>query len=161
MVHLAMHDAVQAFERRYQLYCVAVPNPSGSPVAAASKAARDVLVGLFGTQPGQTAAIDAAYATVTAAYISQGLMIADDTGVLVGEAAARCILDRRLAEDNARRAMPDSFRGGTAPGEWRPTVPSNAAMSPDFMARTTPFAMQTPDQFRMATPPPPPCHRSW
>ena len=62
VVHLAMHDAVQAFERRYQPYCSAIPNASGSPVAAASKAARDVLVGLF---PLQEAAIDAAYATST------------------------------------------------------------------------------------------------
>jgi hypothetical protein len=154
MVHLAMHDAVQAFERRYQPYCVAASNPSGSPVAAASKAARDVLVGLFGTQPGQTAAIDAAYATLTATYISQGLMVANDAGATVGVAAAKCILDRRLEEDNARRATPDSFRGGNLPGEWRPTVPTNVAMAADFMARTTPFAMLTPDQFRMANPPP-------
>lgn len=58
MAHLAMHDAVQAFERRDEPYCVAVSNASGSPVAAASKAARDVLAGLF---PTQTAAIDTAY----------------------------------------------------------------------------------------------------
>ena len=58
MVHLAMHDAVQAFERRYEPYCAAMSNVSGSPVAAASKAARDLLVGLF---PLQTATIDAAY----------------------------------------------------------------------------------------------------
>jgi hypothetical protein len=154
MVHLAMHDAVQAFERRYQPYCVAVSNPSGSPVAAASKSARDVLVGLFGDQPGQTAAIDAAYATFTAAYITQGLMVADDAGVSVGEAAAACILNRRLAADNEKRATPDSFRGGELPGEWRPTVPSNVAMAADFMARMTPFAMKTPDQFRMAARPP-------
>src|SRR5688572_30269990 len=109
MVHLAMHDAVQAFERRYQPYCVAVSSPSGSPVAAASKAARDVLVGLFGSQPGQTAAIEAAYAALTATYISQGLMAADDAGAAVGEAAAACMLNRRLAADDARRATPDSF----------------------------------------------------
>jgi hypothetical protein len=151
MVHLAMHDAVQAFERRYQPYCVAVPNPTGSPVAAASKAARDVLVGLFANQ---TAAIDAAYATLTATYISEGLMIANDAGASAGEAAAACILKRRLAEDDARRATPDTFRGGNLPGEWRPTVPTNVAMSADFMARTTPFAMLTPDQFRTANPPP-------
>ena len=50
-VHLAMHDAVQAFERRDEPYGAAISNPSGSSVAE-SKAARDVLVGLF---PAQTA----------------------------------------------------------------------------------------------------------
>ena len=154
MVHLAMHDAVQAFERRYRAYCVAVSDPSGSPVAAAAKAARDVLVGLFGTQPGQTTAIESAYTVLTATYIKEGLMVANDPGELAGAEAAACILDRRLAEDNARRATPDSFRGGSLPGEWRPTVPSNVAMAADFLAETTPFAMKTPDQFRMANPPP-------
>jgi hypothetical protein len=154
VVHLAMHDAVQAFERKYQHYCVAVSSPSGSPVAAASKAARDVLVGLFGDQPGQTAAIDAAYNTFNATYISQGLMVVNDAGAAAGAAAAACILDRRLADDNAERSTPDSFRGGELPGEWRPTVPSNASMAADFMARITPFAMNAPDHFRMAARPP-------
>src|SRR5687767_4237356 len=58
VVHLAMHDAVQAFERRYEPYCAAISSASGSPVAAASKAARDVLVGLF---PAQIGTIDAKY----------------------------------------------------------------------------------------------------
>lgn len=150
VVHLAMHDAVQAFERRYQPYCAAIPDASGSPVAAASKAARDVLVGLF---PLQTDTIDAAHATFTATYISQGLMVANDPGEAAGAAAAACILDRRLAEDNANRTTPDSFMGGTGIGEWRPTGLS-VPMAADFLARTTPFAMKNIDQFRVANPPP-------
>ena len=67
MVHLAMHDAVQAFEKRYDPYCTQITGASGSPVAAASKAARDVLVGLF---PTQLATIDAAYSSLNATYIS-------------------------------------------------------------------------------------------
>ena len=155
VVHLAMHDAVQAFEGRYQPYCVAVPNAVGSPVAAASKAARDVLVGLF---PAQTGDIDTAYATLNAGYIKQGLMIAGDPGADAGAAAAACILEQRLESDDANRNTPDSFLGGTGIGEWRPTVPpvnnQPVPMTADFLARTTPFAMKTIDQFRMATPPP-------
>ena len=149
VVHLAMHDAVQAYERRYQPYCAAIPEASGSAVAAASQAARDVLVGLF---PAQTAAIDAAHDALTANYISQGLMVAGDEGANVGTQAAACILDRRLAADNAKRTTPDSFVGGLGIGEWRPngTVP----MIADFMATFTPFAMKEPDQFRTANPPP-------
>lgn len=149
VVHLAMHDAVQAFERRYEPYCAAVAQPSGSPVAAASKAARDVLVGLF---PAQTAAIDAAYAGFNATYISQGLMVANDPGAAAGAQAAACILGRRLPGDDERRGTPDSFPGGTGVGEWRPTAP--VPMAADFLARTPPFAMTSPSQFRMAAPPP-------
>ena len=154
VVHLAMHDAVQAYEHRYQPYCAAIAGASGSPVAAASKAARDVLVGLF---PAQTAAIDTAYATLNATYISQGLMAANDPGETTGAQAASCILDRRLAADNANRATPDSFVGSTAIGAWRPTVFANnvpLAMAADFLSRTTPFGMKDVDQFRMANPPP-------
>ena len=58
MVHLAMHDAVRPSSGGTQPYCIGIANASGSPVAAASKAARDVLVGLF---PAQETAIHLAY----------------------------------------------------------------------------------------------------
>lgn len=155
VVHLAMHDAVQAFEHRYQPYCVAVPNATGSAVAAASKAARDVLVGLF---PAQTGTIDTAHAGFTATYIANGLMVAGDPGESVGAATAACILDLRLAADNANRATPDSFMGSTEIGAWRPTVLNSnqqpLPMAADFLARTMPFGLKDIDQFRMANPAP-------
>ena len=150
MVHLAMHDAIQAFERRYEPYCTQIIGATGSPVAAASKAARDVLVGLF---PAQTATIDTAYNTLNATYISQGLMVPGDPGATAGAEAAECILDRRLAADNAQRNTPDSFMGGTEPGEWRPTVFSNGVavpMAADFLARMVPFTFKDAEQFRVA-----------
>ena len=36
IVHAAMHDAIQAFEGRFQSYSGSIPNASGSPVAAAA-----------------------------------------------------------------------------------------------------------------------------
>lgn len=154
VVHLAMHDAVQAFERRYHPYCIAVPNAAGSPVAAASKAARDVLAGLF---PEQVAAIDQAYANLNAGYIAQGLMVEADEGAAVGAQAAACILAQRLAADNAKRATPDSHLGGTAPGEWRPTSIVSGQpvpMAADFLGTVTPFVLSDPDQFRVPNTPP-------
>jgi hypothetical protein len=148
MVHIAMHDAVQAYERRFEPYCAALTPTAGSPVAAASKAARDVLAALF---PAQTPAIDAAYAALTAQYIGQHLMVANDAGIAVGEQAAACILERKDA-DNLARARPDTFIGGTAPGEWRPTSP--VPMSAEFLATCTPFTMREPSQFRLANGPP-------
>lgn len=154
MVHLAMHDAVQALEKRYHAYCTQITGASGSPVAAASKAAHDVLVGLF---PAQQLVIDTAYDTLNANYISQGLMVAGDAGTAAGAEAAACILQQRLAADNAKRSTPDSFMGGTGAGEWRPTVLVNnqpIPMAADFLATMTPFAMRDSDQFRTANPPP-------
>jgi hypothetical protein len=150
MVHLAMHDAVQAFEKRYQPYCTQITGAAGSPVAAASKAARDVLVGLF---PAQMMAIDDAYTSLNATYVSQGLMVAGDQGAIAGARAAACILDRRLAADNAKRSTPDTFMGSMDVGAWRPTVMVNGqpiAMAAEFLATMTPFAMKDADQFRTA-----------
>jgi hypothetical protein len=113
-----------------------------------------VLVGLF---PAQAATIDAAHDTLTATYVSQGLMVPGDEGAIVGTQAA-CILNRRLTADNAGRATPDSFVGGLGIGEWRPNVPPppgvSVPMAADFMATVTPFTMKAADQFRMANPPP-------
>ena len=53
MVHAAIHDAVQAYEKRFQPYAVRIRDASGSPVAAAARAARDVLVNRFPPQAGQ------------------------------------------------------------------------------------------------------------
>ena len=54
MVHAAIHDAVQAYEKRFKHYAVRIGDATGSPVAAAARAARDVLVNRF---PLQTATI--------------------------------------------------------------------------------------------------------
>jgi hypothetical protein len=154
MVHLAMHDAVQAYERRYAFYCAAVPDPAGSPVAAAAAAAHGVLQGLF---PAQAAALATTYDTLTAQYIQQGLMVAGDPGAAVGQQAAACLLGR-LQADNAARSKPDSFVGGTAIGQWQPTVPAGpngpVPMLVDFMAGFTPFTLNSPSQFRTANAPP-------
>ena len=58
MVHAAIHDAVQAYEKRFQPYAIHIRRARGSRVAAAAAAARDVLVNRF---PAQTAAIHTKY----------------------------------------------------------------------------------------------------
>src|SRR6266576_731687 len=58
MVHAEIHDAVQAYEERFQSYAVRIGDATGSPVAAAARAARDVLVNRF---PPQSAVIHSKY----------------------------------------------------------------------------------------------------
>jgi hypothetical protein len=58
-VHLAMHDAVQAYEQRFQPYAGAIATSGGSAVAAAARAAHAVLFAKF---PAQLPTIDACYA---------------------------------------------------------------------------------------------------
>src|SRR5262245_20876615 len=81
MVHVAIYDAVQAIEQTHKPYHVEIPGASGSPSAAAAKAARDVLVSLL---PTQTATIDGIYNQY---LIDKGLSDID-AGIAVGATAA-------------------------------------------------------------------------
>ncbi len=52
IVHLAIYDAVESIDRRYEPYHAFVPGATGSLSAAAAKAGHDVLVGLFNPRCG-------------------------------------------------------------------------------------------------------------
>ncbi len=144
MVHLAMHDAIQAFEGRYEPYGAAIPNAEGSAVAAAAAAAHGVLVNRF---PSQAGSLDAALQNYLAA-----LGLVGDAGQVVGEEAAAEIVALRTG-DGSWPSNPEIFSGGTEPGEWRPTPPAFAAMQVPWLGSVTPFALKSADQLR---PPPPP-----
>ena len=152
VVHLAMHDAVQAFERRYQPYCVAIPSPSGSPVAAASKAARDVLVGLF---PLQTAAIDARVRQLQRHLHHPGIDGGRRPGARAPAPPRRSAFSTAGWTMTMTNATPliRSSAGPALVSGARP-LPSRRAMTAEFVATFTPFAMNAPDQFRMANPRP-------
>jgi hypothetical protein len=146
MVHIAMHDAIQAFQQRFESYNVPITGASGSPVAAAAKAARDVLVNRF---PAQAASIEATYQ----AYLSANGLLPTDAGVQVGQQAATNIINRR-ANDGSFPPNPEVFIGGTAPGEWRPTPPAFAPMSAPWFGAVVPFALK--DSAGLLPEPPPP-----
>lgn len=144
MVHAAMHDAIQAFEGRFKPYGAPIPNAWGSSVAAAARAAHDVLVARF---PSQSGTLD----TLLDKYLS-GLGLQDDAGLLIGQQAAANILNLR-AGDGSFPSNPEVFVGGTAPGEWRPTPPAFAPMATPWLGAVTPFTLKDATQFR--SPPPP------
>ena len=114
IVHAAMHDAIQAYEGRFETYADPISNPTGSPIAASASAARDVLAARF---PAQAAALTTQLNT----YLN-GLGLLGNSGVAVGQHAALRVLNLRVG-DGSFPANPEVFNGGTLPGEWRPTPP--------------------------------------
>jgi hypothetical protein len=134
MVHLAIHDAVQAYQQRFASYSEPIAGAVGSPVAAAATAARDVLVNRLSPQAG---AIHAAYLE----YLAQNGLLTTDAGVAVGQEAAARTIERR-ALDGAFPAGPEVFTGGSQPGQWRPTQPAFLAMTAPWMGDVTPFALR-------------------
>jgi hypothetical protein len=147
MVHAAIHDAVQAYDGRFEPYAVEITGASGSPVAAVAKAAHDVLAARF---PGQTNSLNATY---NAYLASHGGLAQDDPGVSVGQSAAAAIIALR-ANDGSWPANPPVFTGGTEPGEWRPTPPAFASMAVPWLGAVTPFTLKDSTQFRVNQPPP-------
>jgi hypothetical protein len=143
LVQAAVHDAVQAFEGRYEPYHAVIENASGSPNAAVAAAAHGVLVGLY---PAQQATLDKEYMSY---LMANGLM--GNAGIAVGEEAAEALLP--LYRPNL--PLPP-FTGPIkpGPGEWRPTPPANAPMAFLTLAFTEPFTLLRPSQFRPQPPPP-------
>ena len=143
-VHLAIHDAVQAYFRNADAYCVEIDNATGSASAAVAAAARDVLVGLL------PATQDATVQTAYQAFLSTN-GLAGDAGIAVGQQTAACILSMR-AHDGSFPAVFPTFAGGTNPGEWRPNAGTTSMVAP-WLAAVTPFAANTSEQFRATSGP--------
>jgi len=162
VVQVAVHDAVQAIDRRYRPYHVTLPSgASGSPEAAAAKAAHDVLVAIL---PSQAASLDTHYHN----YFTGHGLAEDDPGVNIGALAAAGNLALRATDGRLPNPLPPPFTGGTAPGQWRPTpsllpgppptllpaAPASfAPMASSWLGTVPPFTLNSGDQFR-ADPPP-------
>jgi len=141
LVQLAVHDAVQAIQGRFEPYHYANPSLRGVGLtsAAAAAAAYGVLVGLYGAD-------DPCLAAVT----DPAVTYAGDPGLQAGTQAAAAMLPLY----RPTMTLPtDPFVGGTSPGEWRLT-PGVTQGANTFMAVTAPFAMLRPSHFRPEAPPP-------
>lgn len=148
MMHLAMHDAVNAISPRYQRYAlVRVPSESrdADPAIAAAVAAHEVLAALY-PQPAAVALLEAELAkTLFDAAIGPSIEHAKK----VGKAAATAVLAKRAKDGSMKR---EPYVPGTAPGQYRFTAPFDFAAAPHWRS-VTPFALSSPSQFRTAPPP--------
>ena len=130
LVQIAVHDAVQALDRRYEPYHVEIEGARGRRSAAVAAAAHDVLVGMY---QNQSTNLDTLYFNYLADNGLNG-----DPGILVGQkVAARMLPLRRVNPD----PLPPPFVGGTEIGVWRPTNSflGNPPAPPPFSPMVTPW----------------------
>jgi len=159
MMHVAIHDALNAIDRRSRPYALDLQAAAGaSPDAAVAAAARDVLVALIAQLPLELHTqdcIDAGVASVGDAYAAALADIPDDQakaqGIAVGQAAAAAILHLR-ADDNAvgpflNFACPQD----TEPGEYQCT-PGTPFIAFEGWEDVTPFVLNHSSQFRPGPP---------
>jgi hypothetical protein len=169
IAQLAVHDALNAIDARYERYAFTGSAPAGASAdAAIAAAARDALVGTiavgalpgFGSPANQALAVaqvDAAYAAALAG-IPDGLPKSD--GIAIGQAAAAAIVTLR-SSDHATELV--TYTPGTEPGDWQPTpnpVPFDPPAAADHLpavaphwGNVTPFVLLRSSQFEPNGPP--------
>jgi vanadium-dependent haloperoxidase-like protein len=152
IVQVAVFDAVNGIERRYSPVHVDFNAPPGaSRRAAAIQAAYATLVQLFPAQAATLAAKrEASLAAIASADAAEGSeSIA--RGIEWGQFVASDILLWRSTDGFT--PAPPPFLGGLAVGQWRPTPPAFLSGAGVQFSYMTPWAIDSPSQFRPAGPP--------
>ena len=158
MVQIAVHDALNSIDPRYQTYSSLIGAASdANPDAAVASATYHVLHGLIDPMPasqGRTdalAAIDNAYATALG-NIEDG--DGETHGIAAGLAAADAILANRVGDGSATPNLP--YSAPVEIGTYQPTPVMNtdpqAYITPanEGWGHMRPFVMTSTTQFRMA-----------
>jgi hypothetical protein len=160
MMHIAVHDALNAIDRKYQPYAFDKKAEAGaSPDAAVAAAAHDVLVPTIGQLPPdlfKKECIDAGTASIEASYTAALAAIPDgaakEQGIVVGRASAAAILAKR-AHDQAKATpfLNNECPAPSDPGKFQ-CVPGFPFVAFERWETVTPFVLQDNAQFRPGPP---------
>jgi hypothetical protein len=143
LTHIAMFDAINAVERDFAPYHVALRG-NGSARAAAAQAAHDVIVAL---NPAATAAYDALLAQQLGNGNGPGF---DKHGMRIGARVAAAVLAWRQNDGWIVPAFPP-YSEPPLPGRWQPTSASSATFT--HVQQATPLAMVSSTHFLPVAPP--------
>jgi hypothetical protein len=158
MVHAAIHDAVNAIDRRSRPYAFrARVNAPASVDAAVAAAARDTLVSVIPTLPELPECQASGVALTNDLYAAALASIPDgpakSVGVALGQAAAAAIVALRDDDGSDQNMFVTDYDQGTEPGEWRftPDFPVQLAFGPEW-GKVTTFVLRRSSQFRPRPP---------
>lgn len=167
IVHTAMYDAVNAFDRAnnqgFTPYLVDIKPPQGASVqAAAVGAAHQTLVELFKNRPNSAAILQEFEAQRQRSLNEiKDDPVAEQIGFNFGVQVANEILEARLADGSDQAQTP--YTEGVAPGSFR-RIPAELQPNPENVRppndpltpgwrRVQPFAIDSVSSFRPAGPP--------
>ena len=143
LMHLAVHDALNAIAPVYKSYGEARVAGEAHPVAAVSQAAHDVLAGEYPDHAGAFTELHEEWLD----EVPEGR--AKERGRELGAATAAAIIAARVGD---RHDSEGSFSPREEPGAYQVTPPHETPMGTGW-ADTEPLGMETPDQFRPGPPP--------
>jgi hypothetical protein len=157
MSSLAVHDALNAIDRRAEFFAEPFRAPAWASVdAAVAAAAHDSLIpGLRAVTGPFVPCLDAAVADVESFYAAQLAAIPDGpaktAGLDAGHRAAAAVVARRAHDGSDTLLVDSDFPEGTTPGAYRFTPGSPFAFAPKW-GDVTPFAIRSATQFQTAPP---------
>jgi hypothetical protein len=150
MMHIAIHDALNAVVPRYRRYAYHDrARRSADPIAAAARAAYDVLVSQYPSAQERLADELASWLE----HVPEGPRKA--RGVALGVATGAAILALR---DGDGFDLQGTYRFESGPGTYQTTPPWDGFVLQPGFRFATPFGLRSAEQFR--PPPPPPLHSS-
>jgi membrane-associated phospholipid phosphatase len=148
MMHLAIHDAINAIDPRYRSYAFDVDGRGADPIAAATQAAFVIANDQYPAQRDQWEAL-------RRKWLNPPERRSREAGIALGEAAAQAVLEKRASD----------HWDGTVEYQFHPMAPGVYAEFSEHSgtprgfvfgagwAVVQPFALKSPAQFR--SPPPP------
>jgi hypothetical protein len=159
MTQLAVHDALNAIDPRFESYGVIAPaNPGASPEAAVAAATNGVLKRISNRYShGKQLFLAEAYASYLESLppCPTTHPTCKQEGIAVGDAAAAAIIAMRYQPGPAQLAI-DGSRGPGPPyvqpadvGVWQPTPPDFTQAQYTGWGNVTPFALRSGAQFRL------------
>jgi hypothetical protein len=154
-MHLAIYDAVNAIDHRFQPYGPEIAAPAGASAdAAVISAAYNALVFYF---PDQSVSLTAQYVAALS-VIPNGP--AKDDGILVGKESADAIIAMR-AGDGRGANVAYAFPSVPTAGVWIPTPPAHLSPLTPWAGQMVPFTMRSASQFLPDEPPPSLSSQDW
>jgi hypothetical protein len=145
VTQIAVHDAVNAIDPRYQPYEFYGSAPRASVAAAVAAASHDTLVKLV---PQAAASVDAEYDKALAT-VPDGT--AKNAGIATGHAAAAAILARRSSDDLVAALTKPYTPGAARPGVYQLTPPLNIVIAAGWSDLPT-FGLKRAGQFPSPAP---------
>jgi len=159
IMHLAVHDALQAIHRTSEPYAFHAKARHVSARAAVSGAAHTALVGVLDDMSDilEPACLESALEVVDEGYDTATAGLSDgprtERGLDLGQRAAAALLDLRRSDGSDTPLVVPDYPQGDEPGEWRFTPELPFAFAPGW-GDVDPFGLLKPDQFRPRPPHP-------
>lgn len=146
MMHLAMHDALNAINPVYETYALKTKNRKADPEGAAAIAAYTVLISAC---PDKKEMLDGKLGQ----WLKKIKYMDDkEESIVIGQKAALKIMDIRKSDGAADGEWIATLKGSTGPGIYQLVPPLNFIYAPHWKTMQT-FSLSRYDQFRCPPPP--------